>query len=303
MKATGRRQKAIRANVWTACHLILAVGAAGPVARALQQTTITGADEGRIATHTEIPFKLYRDYAIVVRGSVGQRDRLNFLIDTGSSSTVVERSLARKLRLTTSPRSISVFESTVVVEEARLPSLQLGPLQVAPLSVVVQDLSSLQEVFSVRIDAIVGIDVLSRSSFTVDYEGRKLMWGLVEPLSDAVSCDPRFPYPTVPLEIGNRTFRVFVDTGAQELALFENRTGAIPGTRVVREETRTVMSGREVAVQRVEFKELTLGTTHWAHREGSLMEGSPFDGTLGPRWLGAKRIRFDFEHKVISWEK
>jgi len=255
-----------------------------------------------VQTVTDIPFRLYGDYAIVVRGSVGERHKLNFLIDTGSSSTVVADSLARKLRLARAPRKISVFDSTVVAEEAVVPSLRLGPLQVALLPVVVQDLSSLQEAFSVRIDAVVGIDVLSRSSFTVDYKGKKLIWGSLEPLSDPVSCDPCFPYPTVRLEIGNRTLRVFVDTGAGELALFENRTGVIPGTQVVGQETRTTIRG-QVVVKTVEFHELTLGTTHWARREGSLMEGSLFDGTLGPKWLGAKRIRFDLEHKIISWEK
>ena len=255
-----------------------------------------------VQTVTDIPFRLYGDYAIVVRGSVGERHKLNFLIDTGSSSTVVADSLARKLRLARAPRKISVFDSTVVAEEAVVPSLRLGPLQVALLPVVVQDLSSLQEAFSVRIDAVVGIDVLSRSSFTVDYKGKKLIWGSLEPLSDPVSCDPCFPYPTVRLEIGNRTLRVFVDTGAGELALFENRTGVIPGTQVVGQETRTTIRG-QVVVKTVEFHELTLGTTHWARREGSLMEGSLFDGTLGPKWLRAKRVRFDFEHKIISWEK
>ena len=277
------------------------VRATGPVVRALRQPALIDTDEGS-AIHAEVPFKLYRDFAIVARGSVGQRGGLNFLIDTGSSSSVVDVSLARKLRLVTSPREISVFGTTVVTEEAVLPSLQLGPLQVALLPVVVQDLSYFRDIFSVHVDAIVGIDVLSRSSFTVDYEARKLIWGPVEPLSYRLSCDPRFPYPTVRLEIGDRTLRVFVDTGAKELALFENRTGAIPGSPVVREETRTTLAG-PVVVKTVELHELTLGTTHWAQREGSLMKGSLFDGTLGPKWLGAKRISFDAELKVISWEQ
>jgi hypothetical protein len=245
---------------------------------------------------------MYRDYAIVVRGSVKDRDKLNFLIDTGSSSTVVDASLAKKLRLATSSRTISVFDGTVVVEEALLPGLQLGSLQVAWLPVVVQDLASFRDIFSVRVDAIVGIDVLSRSSFTVDYEHSKLIWGPGEPLPDTISCDPRFPYPTVPLLIGNRTLNVYVDTGAQELALFENRTGTITGTQVVREETRTTLTG-PIVVKTAELCDVTLGATFWARRQGTLMKGSLFDGTLGPRWLGVKRIRFDVERNVVSWER
>jgi len=300
MKVSGGR-KPVHAKSWTACALTLVLAAAEPVARALPQT-LASTNGDTITTRTEVPFKLYHDYAIVARGSGGVRDKLNFLIDTGCSSTVVDKSLARKLRLATSPRKISVLGRTVLTEEAVLSGFQLGPVQVAKLPVVVLDLSSLQDALSVRIDAVVGIDVLSRTSFTVDYEGRKLIWGPLEVLVDPVSCDPHFPYPTVLLQIGARTLRMNVDTGTRELAVFENRTGSIPGTLVVGEETRTTIQGH-VIVKTVEFHELGLGSIHWARREGSLMEGSVFDGAMGPKWLGAKRIGFDFEHKVIRWEK
>ena len=305
MNVRGRRQKAVKPTAWTACALILALGAGGPVVRDLPLMTLLGAYQSRSATHTEIPFKLYGDYMIVVRGSVRGRHKVNLLIDTGSSQSVVDGCLARKLRLARSPRKISVFGSTVVTEEAALPSLQLGSLQAAPVPVVVRDLSYFRDLFSVQVDVIVGIDILSRGSFTVDYEARKLILGPVERLSNSVPCDPRFPYPTVPLRIGNRRVRVLVDTGAQDLALFESQTrGALPGVQVVGQETRTTMRG-PVVVKRAEFHELALGTAHWARREALFVEAPPtlFDGLLGPRWLGAKRIGFDFEHKLISWEK
>lgn len=47
-----------------------------------------------------IPFKLYRDYLIVVQGSLGGREALNFLIDTGVNPTVIDSRIAKKLGLT-----------------------------------------------------------------------------------------------------------------------------------------------------------------------------------------------------------
>ncbi len=279
------------------------VRAAGPVARALPQTT-SGVGDSTVATHAKVPFKLYRDYAIVARGSVGERHKLNFLIDTGSSSTVVDSSLARKLRLARSARKIAVFASTVTTEQVLLPSLQLGSLRATLLPAVVRDLSYFQDSLSAHVDVIVGIDVLSRTSFTVDYEARKLILGPAERLSNSVPCDPRSPYPTVALRLGHRVVRVIVDTGAQELALFEKQPGdLVPDRQGVGEQTRTSMAG-QVVIKRAEFQELTLGTTHWARREGLFIEAPStlFDGLLGPRWLGAKRIRFEAELKVISWE-
>ena len=76
---------------------------------------------------------------------------------------------------------------------------------------------------------------------------------------------PSFPLSYSPTPARQSNLRVFLDTGAGELALFENRTGAIPGTQVVGQETRTTIRGK-VVVKTVEFHELTLGTAHWARR-------------------------------------
>jgi predicted aspartyl protease len=304
MKIILRRQKAQRTNSRTACAVVLAVGLVGSVSCALPPPALLGAGESSSTGRVEIPFKLYGGYTIVARGSVGDRDNLNFLIDTGSSSSVIDSSLARKLELAKSRKDIAVFASSVTTERVLLPSVQVGPVRASPLPAVIRDLSYFRESFSVHIDAIIGIDVLSLSSFTVDYDAKKLIFGQVERFSKAVACDPRSPYPTVPLRLGDRTVRVFVDTGAQELALFESHSDEAQGTNQSgNQETRTSMAG-QVVIRRVEFHALTLGTTHWVRREGFFMEApyTLFDGLLGPRWLGAKRITFDLEDRVISWE-
>ena len=48
----------------------------------------------------EVPFKLCRGYAIVVRGSVGNLKNLNFLVDTGAVPSVLDERIAQKLHLT-----------------------------------------------------------------------------------------------------------------------------------------------------------------------------------------------------------
>src|SRR5690349_2449046 len=47
----------------------------------------------------EMSFKLYNDNLIVVKGSVGPIDGLNFILDTGTTPTSISKSLASRLKL------------------------------------------------------------------------------------------------------------------------------------------------------------------------------------------------------------
>src|SRR4051794_30344685 len=52
------------------------------------------------STPNVIALKLYRGYTIVARGSIGNLKNLNFLIDTGAVPSILDRRIAKKLRLT-----------------------------------------------------------------------------------------------------------------------------------------------------------------------------------------------------------
>jgi len=301
MKTGSVRLKVVGAHAFLAGTLMLRPGALKAADLPVLYQTLAETGQSGLAAPAEIPFKLYRDYAIVVRGSVGDCDKLNLFIDTGASSTVVDLALARKLRLPVSPRTIQVFSNAVASGDVVLPSLQLGPVRVVPMAAVVQDLSGLSDSLLVRVDVIIGIDVLARSSFALDYKTKKLILGPVGTFANSVQCDARAPYPTVPLEVGGRVLRVYVDTGAQELALFESPSAPIPHKRDG--EGRTGIGG-QVVVEPAEFQALRLGATHWAKRKGLVMQApyKLFDGLLGPKWLGASRIAFDVEHRIVSWD-
>lgn len=128
----------------------------------------------------EIPFKLYRGYTIVVRGSIGSLDKLNFLIDTGAVPSVVDERVARKLKLVGKAERVTVFSQDVTVREVILPELQLGPVRAESLRVLVRALAFLEEGLGTRVDAMVGLDVLARSNFTIDFAAKKITFGTVD---------------------------------------------------------------------------------------------------------------------------
>ena len=120
----------------------------------------------RSGTTVEVPFKLYQQHLIVTKGSVGHLNHLNLLIDTGTIPSMVSRTLARKLRLRTARSILIAFGQPVAIDSSMVDGFGIGSLSSGPVPVGVGDFSYLQ---GVRIDAIVGLDVLARTSFAIDY--------------------------------------------------------------------------------------------------------------------------------------
>ena len=60
---------------------------------ALLIVLIVPADGSAGGNRVEVPFKLYRDYAVVVDGSIGPLEKLHFLLDTGAVVTLPGRSI------------------------------------------------------------------------------------------------------------------------------------------------------------------------------------------------------------------
>lgn len=80
---------------------------------------------------TEVRFKLYRGYTIVVQGSIGSLNKLNFLIDTGAVPSVLDQRIARKLRLVGKEESVSVFSGSLRALRVEVADVQLGPIRAA----------------------------------------------------------------------------------------------------------------------------------------------------------------------------
>src|ERR1044071_7827697 len=92
-----------------------------------------------------LPFRLHQGHLIVVKGAIGAADRLDFLIDTGTSHSVIDKNTARRLRLQSLPGRYEVegFSKNNQAGKVIVPELRIGPLAVPSASLLVVDLSSL----------------------------------------------------------------------------------------------------------------------------------------------------------------
>jgi len=255
-----------------------------------------------------VPFKLYRGYAIVMRGSVGNLKNLNFLLDTGAVPSVLDQHIAQKLHLAGNKEKLSVFTQKVDAERAIAPDVQVGPLQSQSLPVVVRDLSFATDALGTRVDAMIGFDFLSHGPFTIDYENKKIVFGDIDPSLTRVPYEAHSGYALVELKIHQETLRLLVDTGASDLVLFASATSNCQGAIKKVGSLAWSNMGGEIRVDQVQLTDAYLGATPWVtHDVFILPDGgnrpTAIHGLLGVTALKSRLVAFDPEHEVIAWDQ
>lgn len=258
--------------------------------------------------HDTVHFDLYRDYLIVVRGSAGPLKGLNFLLDTGASPAVLDRRVAEKLQLDQQPASIAVLGGSVQAGQATVPSLEVGPVRRDNLNVVVEDLSFFQKAFPVRIDAVVGLDVLGQSAFEIDYVAREIRFGAVAPLKNSLPLRLQAGLPVVDAQLNHLSVHLLLDTGASALILFKP-TSPRPATPMRVSEVRpTPGTIGEFDRKQVWLDSLRLGEAEFGKEPAFLVKGAGngpqnFDGLISPAMLGITKLSIDLGRGVFAFSR
>jgi len=254
----------------------------------------------------EVPFRLYRGYLIVAEGSLGG-EKMNLLIDTGTDPSVLDRRVAQKLRLPGSTARLSLVNRTVEVQQVTLPELRLGPLRAQSLRVLVRDLGFLSRALGIGIDAVIGLDVLRGSSFTIDYKATKIVFGPPQSLTASMPFETGPPFITVRIQIEGEPIRVLLDTGSSGLALFRHRSSSRLGRLQIVAEKKSLNMGGEVRREQVLLSAIQLGSAQLRRVNAFVVDdqedtGRDFDGLLGPAALGMTRISFDLKRGIFFWK-
>jgi hypothetical protein len=252
-----------------------------------------------------VHFDLYRDYLIVVRGSAGPLKGLNFLLDTGASPTVLDRRVAEKLHLEQLPASIAVVGGSVEAAQATAPTLEVGPARRDNFHVLVEDLSFFQKALPVRIDAVVGLDLLGQSAFEIDYTARQILFGPVPLLANSLPLRVQAGLPIVEAQVNHLSAHLMVDTGASSLVLFEP---SAPRPMRVSEVRPTPGTIGEFDRKQVWLPSLRLGEAEFGKEPAFLVRSrsdgaQDFDGLMSPAALGITKLAIDLGRGLLTFSR
>jgi predicted aspartyl protease len=262
--------------------------------------------EKQALAKTEIPFELYNDNLIIVKATIGPIKNVNMILDTGTSPTAITKEIADRLKLRGETESLETLNGAIQTQSLVLPRIQIGPLQARSLRVVVQDLSFMEQGLGISLGGIVGLDILSTNSFTIDYPKRKIAFGPIVPSEKTVHFETRVPFLTVKAEINGQKVRLLVDSGTGGLLVYRNRLQTTkeqlrldPNTSITSTGGMTHLRWLRAAVS---IGGDNLGARNVAIADGGADRPNDFDGLLGFAKMGFRKVSFDFENGLFGWE-
>jgi hypothetical protein len=273
-------------------------------------SVVCGAAVGssRQLASNEMAIQVYGGFLVVARGSVNNADNLRFLLDTGASNSAIDRRLAERLGLHGQPAKVVDFDKTVALEWTEVQEMTFGPERICNVRVMIEDLGYFRST-GVHVDGVIGLDLLRRESFLVDYARERVVFG-----PTATSGMPGVPMRadaksiTVEVELDMRPVWMVADTGTRGIVLYEDTLKDLLANYRVEGRSGAVSLGGPLESRIAIVPRLRLGGQN-LEREVVLISApgakrlSGVSGYLGLAALDAKQVAFSFETNQLLWRK
>jgi hypothetical protein len=255
-----------------------------------------------------IPFKIFNNYLPVVEAHLGGSPQpLNFVLDTGTAPSIINVTLVKQLGLATISATLADIGTLIPTQASTMPEIDLGPVRAVSLFVQVQDFSRLERDLGIPIAGIIGLDVLSKSSFRLDYDKRELEFGNISRVGIPVPFDASAGIAVADVRIQGRAARMLVDTGTDRVVLLGGNFADL-GWLALRNTSQSGRSlvDREMPVQVFSAPDIILGEQHFSNERAYVVPGSKdpvFDGLLGLRALGFRGLSYDQARGTLYLQK
>ena len=263
---------------------------------------IHGAQKG-----AEIPFKLYNDYLIIVKGTIGSIENVNIMLDTGKSPTAISEKIAKDLSLQGNRESMLLSNGRIDVQSVVLPRILIGAMRAESIRVVVQDLSYMERKLGISLGGIAGLDILSGHSFMIDYLKRKIVFAPAKAARKSVRFERQKPFLTVRAMVEGQEVRLLVDSGTAGLLIYRKRLTATLEPLPTNQDALISTAAGSMRTAWFHASRVSLGKENLGPQIMLVANVDPdpryeFDGLLGFTKMGIRKVWFDFENGMLGWD-
>jgi predicted aspartyl protease len=245
-----------------------------------------------VAGPATTPFDLLDDGSIVVAVTIGGTGPYRFVVDTGSSRTLISTRLWKTLRLPVLAKTRMVTpageDEAYVVRLGGLAMPGRSEVTVAAAVVKADRYAAGQEV-----DGLIGQDVLAAAIYTIDYEQREIVWHSAQDVLGGVRLPidvrdrrvlvqlPQYPGDPRPLSL-------IPDSGSDSLVLFAHARQKVRLTPL-EVGVLTGVSGSRL-VHRVQLDDLVVGQARLENPLAVIVDGGETTGLMGDGLLPLHRF-------------
>jgi len=190
------------------------------------------------ATNTNLPVRTIEGYLMVVSVSINDRGPFDFLIDTGTNTTLIDPELAKELGLTPKDSlQLASLGSATNVPRYYFQTFRVGPASVSNQEALAVPLPQLTAVDR-KIRGVLGMNFLLHFSFRLNYDRRTLE---LYPFPEAANVPAGL---RVPVEINESrllikvassasprgSWKLALDSGIAQFLVFQQRIVPPPGS-------------------------------------------------------------------------
>ena len=250
-----------------------------------------------------VPVHVLGGFLVVAQGQIGG-ERQNFILDTGTSPSILNTRVAWQLGLALAPAIVTAIGREAEVAATSVPRLRLGTLQVEAATFFVTDLTDVERAWNIPIAGILGLDILGKRSFRLDYERALLEFGEVSREGIPIGLSEGLNLPIAEVRINGKALRLLVDTGSDHLVFFAKNAGA-----VLPEPSSAPLQGNSVAGGIPVRQALPL-EFEWSgcrfQQNALVVPGrgeSLFDGLMSVRSMGFRSLAMDSRNRVVYLQK
>ncbi|HEU5481454.1 MAG TPA: aspartyl protease family protein, partial [Candidatus Tumulicola sp.] len=255
----------------------------------------------------------FTDDGIIVRMNVGQRG-LDMLLDSGSSSTVVNAAVASQLGLAVHNKRLESFGGIFSLSDARVDDISVGPLQAASAAIniapVDDDVAPTQ-----RIVGLLGCDFIASGALEVDFTHKSLTLYAHPPADLVASGWTELPItlddcvPLTKAAFSGLAGEFLIDLGAYDTVLYDHYFAQFKGSSTPKGGDPLInegsfIGGDEVRFQTYSMRTLSIGNLLFADAVVDVpltkkVQERDYDGLLGRTTLTSFDILFDYAHQRV----